>query len=100
MGLGAKFGRKPAKNQINIIICITYSKQGLNMSRCLGDLMGHQDCGISSEPEVKDGHAAKALYTYGKGADTETPWAGGRVPELLSVFSFFGRFLLVFGRVS
>lgn len=27
---------------------------GLNMSRCLGDLMGHQDCGISSEPEVKE----------------------------------------------
>jgi serine/threonine protein phosphatase PrpC len=25
---------------------------GLNMSRCLGDLMGHQDCGISCEPEV------------------------------------------------
>ncbi len=26
-GLGAKFGRKPAKNQIKIIICITYSKR-------------------------------------------------------------------------
>jgi len=26
---------------------------GLNMSRCLGDLMGHQDCGLSCEPEVK-----------------------------------------------
>ena len=25
-GLGAKFGRKPAKNQIQITICITYSK--------------------------------------------------------------------------
>jgi len=25
---------------------------GLNMSRCLGDLMGHQDCGITSEPET------------------------------------------------
>jgi len=25
---------------------------GLNMSRCLGDLMGHQDCGITAEPEV------------------------------------------------
>jgi serine/threonine protein phosphatase PrpC len=25
---------------------------GLNMSRCLGDLMGHQDCGIIAEPEV------------------------------------------------
>merc|ERR1712014_220358 len=25
---------------------------GLNMSRCIGDLMGHQDCGISAEPEV------------------------------------------------
>merc|ERR1719210_1367151 len=25
---------------------------GLNMSRCLGDLMGHADCGISCEPEV------------------------------------------------
>lgn len=24
---------------------------GLNMSRCLGDLMGHQNCGISCEPE-------------------------------------------------
>jgi len=27
---------------------------GLNMSRCLGDLMGHQDCGISCEPEVQE----------------------------------------------
>mmetsp|Transcript_62881 Transcript_62881/g.109796 ORF Transcript_62881/g.109796 Transcript_62881/m.109796 type:complete len:387 (+) Transcript_62881:57-1217(+) len=27
---------------------------GLNMSRCLGDLLGHQDCGISCEPEVKE----------------------------------------------
>ena len=26
-GLGAKFGRKPAKNQIQIIISITYSKR-------------------------------------------------------------------------
>mmetsp|Transcript_99454 Transcript_99454/g.222949 ORF Transcript_99454/g.222949 Transcript_99454/m.222949 type:complete len:388 (-) Transcript_99454:292-1455(-) len=26
---------------------------GLNMSRCLGDLMGHSDCGIIAEPEVK-----------------------------------------------
>jgi serine/threonine protein phosphatase PrpC len=26
---------------------------GLNMSRCLGDLLGHQDCGISAEPETK-----------------------------------------------
>lgn len=25
---------------------------GLNMSRCLGDLLGHQDCGISCEPEI------------------------------------------------
>jgi serine/threonine protein phosphatase PrpC len=25
---------------------------GLNMSRCMGDLMGHQDCGITAEPEV------------------------------------------------
>jgi serine/threonine protein phosphatase PrpC len=25
---------------------------GLNMSRCLGDLMGHQDCGITAEPDV------------------------------------------------
>merc|ERR1719229_794191 len=25
---------------------------GLNMSRCLGDLMGHQDCGIIAEPEI------------------------------------------------
>jgi serine/threonine protein phosphatase PrpC len=25
---------------------------GLNMSRCLGDLMGHNDCGLSCEPEV------------------------------------------------
>jgi serine/threonine protein phosphatase PrpC len=25
---------------------------GLNMSRCLGDLMGHQDAGCSAEPEV------------------------------------------------
>lgn len=27
---------------------------GLNMSRCLGDLMGHQDCGITAEPEVSE----------------------------------------------
>mmetsp|Transcript_91598 Transcript_91598/g.230211 ORF Transcript_91598/g.230211 Transcript_91598/m.230211 type:complete len:382 (+) Transcript_91598:81-1226(+) len=27
---------------------------GLNMSRCLGDLLGHQDCGISAEPEIKE----------------------------------------------
>lgn len=27
---------------------------GLNMSRCLGDLMGHADCGITCEPEVKE----------------------------------------------
>eukprot|EP00927_Polykrikos_kofoidii_P035887 TRINITY_DN30388_c0_g1_i1.p1 TRINITY_DN30388_c0_g1~~TRINITY_DN30388_c0_g1_i1.p1 ORF type:complete len:389 (-),score=71.54 TRINITY_DN30388_c0_g1_i1:63-1229(-) len=26
---------------------------GLNMSRCLGDLLGHVDCGISCEPEVR-----------------------------------------------
>jgi serine/threonine protein phosphatase PrpC len=26
---------------------------GLNMSRCLGDLLGHSDCGITCEPEVK-----------------------------------------------
>jgi serine/threonine protein phosphatase PrpC len=25
---------------------------GLNMSRCLGDLMGHNDCGLSCEPEI------------------------------------------------
>mmetsp|Transcript_68846 Transcript_68846/g.155995 ORF Transcript_68846/g.155995 Transcript_68846/m.155995 type:complete len:388 (-) Transcript_68846:142-1305(-) len=25
---------------------------GLNMSRCIGDLLGHQDCGITAEPEV------------------------------------------------
>jgi len=25
---------------------------GLNMSRCIGDLLGHQDCGIIAEPEV------------------------------------------------
>jgi len=25
---------------------------GLNMSRCLGDLMGHAECGITCEPEV------------------------------------------------
>merc|ERR1712203_1152157 len=25
---------------------------GLNMSRCLGDLLGHADCGVSCEPEV------------------------------------------------
>jgi len=25
---------------------------GLNMSRCLGDLKGHNDCGLSCEPEV------------------------------------------------
>merc|ERR1719482_2615640 len=27
---------------------------GLNMSRALGDLMGHQDAGISAEPTVSD----------------------------------------------
>jgi serine/threonine protein phosphatase PrpC len=27
---------------------------GLNMSRCLGDLMGHQDAGCSCEPEVNE----------------------------------------------
>lgn len=27
---------------------------GLNMSRCLGDLMGHADCGLSAEPEIKE----------------------------------------------
>jgi len=27
---------------------------GLNMSRCLGDLMGHQEAGISCEPEVSE----------------------------------------------
>lgn len=27
---------------------------GLNMSRCLGDLMGHADCGITAEPEVTE----------------------------------------------
>lgn len=25
---------------------------GLNMSRCIGDILGHQDCGITAEPEV------------------------------------------------
>eukprot|EP00929_Paragymnodinium_shiwhaense_P068367 TRINITY_DN3435_c0_g1_i5.p1 TRINITY_DN3435_c0_g1~~TRINITY_DN3435_c0_g1_i5.p1 ORF type:complete len:351 (-),score=82.20 TRINITY_DN3435_c0_g1_i5:185-1237(-) len=27
---------------------------GLNMSRCLGDLLGHQDCGVSCDPEVSE----------------------------------------------
>jgi len=27
---------------------------GLNMSRCLGDLMGHADCGLSAVPEVRE----------------------------------------------
>merc|ERR1712176_1414266 len=27
---------------------------GLNMSRCLGDLLGHQDAGCSAEPEVME----------------------------------------------
>jgi len=26
---------------------------GLNMSRCLGDLMGHEHCGLSCEPEIR-----------------------------------------------
>merc|ERR1719188_647615 len=26
---------------------------GLNMSRCLGDLMGHADCGLSCQPEIQ-----------------------------------------------
>lgn len=25
---------------------------GLNMSRCIGDLIGHNDCGLSAEPEI------------------------------------------------
>jgi len=25
---------------------------GLNMSRCLGDLLGHKECGMSAEPEI------------------------------------------------
>jgi serine/threonine protein phosphatase PrpC len=32
---------------------------GLNMSRCLGDLLGHQDCGISCEPEINQVEIAK-----------------------------------------
>lgn len=31
---------------------------GLNMSRCLGDLMGHSDCGITCEPETSE-HVVK-----------------------------------------
>merc|ERR1712032_867261 len=27
---------------------------GLNMSRCLGDLLGHVDCGITAEPEINE----------------------------------------------
>eukprot|EP00929_Paragymnodinium_shiwhaense_P030343 TRINITY_DN1721_c0_g2_i1.p1 TRINITY_DN1721_c0_g2~~TRINITY_DN1721_c0_g2_i1.p1 ORF type:complete len:387 (+),score=87.12 TRINITY_DN1721_c0_g2_i1:103-1263(+) len=27
---------------------------GLNMSRCLGDLLGHQDCGVSCEPDISE----------------------------------------------
>jgi len=27
---------------------------GLNMSRCMGDLLGHQDCGITAEPETSE----------------------------------------------
>lgn len=27
---------------------------GLNMSRCMGDLLGHVECGVSCEPEVKE----------------------------------------------
>ncbi|OLP88158.1 putative protein phosphatase 2C 35 [Symbiodinium microadriaticum] len=25
---------------------------GLNMSRCLGDIIGHQECGVTAEPEI------------------------------------------------
>jgi len=25
---------------------------GLNMSRCLGDIIGHQECGVNAEPEI------------------------------------------------
>lgn len=32
---------------------------GLNMSRCLGDLLGHQDCGITAEPETKQTDISK-----------------------------------------
>merc|ERR1719330_1165086 len=32
---------------------------GLNMSRCIGDLLGHQDCGISAEPEVSQRELTK-----------------------------------------
>lgn len=27
---------------------------GLNMSRCMGDLKGHSECGLSAEPEIKE----------------------------------------------
>jgi serine/threonine protein phosphatase PrpC len=27
---------------------------GLNMSRCIGDLLGHKECGITAEPEVSE----------------------------------------------
>jgi serine/threonine protein phosphatase PrpC len=32
---------------------------GLNMSRCIGDLMGHADCGITCVPEVKEHNLTK-----------------------------------------
>jgi serine/threonine protein phosphatase PrpC len=32
---------------------------GLNMSRCLGDLLGHQDAGCSAEPEVSERQLGK-----------------------------------------
>jgi len=32
---------------------------GLNMSRCIGDLMGHNECGITCEPEVSE-HEVKS----------------------------------------
>merc|ERR1711974_400656 len=27
---------------------------GINMSRCIGDLMGHQECGLTAEPDVRE----------------------------------------------
>lgn len=30
----------------------TQTVPGLNMSRCIGDLIGHNDCGLSAEPEI------------------------------------------------
>merc|ERR1712232_909391 len=55
MGIEASGGRVVFDGYANHRI---YAKNGrypgLNMSRCLGDLLGHADAGCSAEPEVSE----------------------------------------------